>query len=78
MFDDFSFFPDIDLYYQGDSTEAYDLVDELALFTAPHDVAMAGESDISLMQLDLTLFRQVSEVMLGADSYQHFYRERKN
>lgn len=29
MFDGFSFFPDIDLYYQGDSTEAYDLVDEL-------------------------------------------------
>ena len=55
-----------------------DLVDELALFTAPHDVAMAGESDISLMQLDLTRFRQVSDAKLGADSYQHFCRERKN
>lgn len=30
MFEEFSFFPDIDLYYDGDSTEAYDLVDELA------------------------------------------------
>ena len=55
-----------------------DLVDELALFTAPHDVAMAGESDISLMQLDLTRFRQVIGAKLGADSYQHFCRERKN
>ena len=55
-----------------------DLVDELALFTAPHDVAMTGESDISLMQLDLTRFRQVSEAKLGADSYRHFCRERKN
>ena len=55
-----------------------DLVDELALFTAPHDVAMAGDSDISLMQLDLTRFRQVSDAKLGADSYQHFCRERKN
>lgn len=55
-----------------------DLVDELALFTAPHDVAMAGESDISLMQLDLTRFRQVNDAKLGADSYQHFCRERKN
>ncbi len=55
-----------------------DLVDELALFTAPHDVAMTGESDISLMQLDLTRFRQVIGAKLGADSYQHFCRERKN
>ena len=55
-----------------------DLVDELALFTAPHDVAMTGESDISLMQLDLTRFRQVSEARFESDSYQHFCRERKN
>ena len=55
-----------------------DLVDELALFTAPHDVAMTGESDISLMQLDLTRFRQVIGAKLGADSYQHFCCERKN
>ena len=55
-----------------------DLVDELALFTAPHDVAMTGESDISHMRLDLTRFRQVTEAKLGADSYRHFCRERKN
>ena len=55
-----------------------DLVDELALFTAPHDVAMTGESDISLMQLDLTRFRQTGEATLEGDSYRHFCRERKN
>ena len=55
-----------------------DLVDELALFRAPHDVAMTGESDISHMRLDLTRFRQVNEAKLGADSYRHFCRERKN
>ena len=55
-----------------------DLVDELAMFTAPHDMAMVGESDISLMQLDLTRFRQTGEATLESDSYQHFCRERKN
>jgi len=30
MFDDFSFFPDIDLYYDKDIKESYDLIDELA------------------------------------------------
>ena len=56
-----------------------DLVDELALFTAPHDVAMTGESDISLMQLDLTRFRQVGvEAKFGADGYRHFCREKEN
>ena len=55
-----------------------DLVDELAMFTAPHEVAMVGESDISLMQLDLTRFRQTGEATLEGDSYRHFCRERKN
>jgi len=30
MFDKFSFFPDIDLYYDTDCSEAYDLVDQIA------------------------------------------------
>lgn len=57
---------------------ADDLVDELALFTAPHEVGMAGESDISLMKLDLSCFMKIRETMLGPDSYAHYCRERKN
>ena len=30
MFENFSFFPDIDLYYDTDCTEAYDLVDVIS------------------------------------------------
>ena len=30
MFDKFSFYPDIDLYYDTDISEAYELVDEIA------------------------------------------------
>ena len=57
---------------------ADDLVDEIALFTAPHEVAMTGESDISQMQLDLTRFTKTHEAALGADRYVHYCRERKN
>ena len=57
---------------------ADDLVDELALFTAPHEVAMQGESDISQMQLNLARFAKTHEAMLGPDSYVHYCRERKN
>lgn len=56
---------------------AEDLVDELAVFTAPHEVAMAGESDISLMQLELSRFTEVHAATLGPDSYTHYARERK-
>jgi diaminohydroxyphosphoribosylaminopyrimidine deaminase/5-amino-6-(5-phosphoribosylamino)uracil reductase len=57
---------------------ADDVVDELALFTAPHEVAMSGESDISQMQLDLARFSETHAAMLGPDSYVHYCRERKN
>ena len=57
---------------------ADDVVDELALFTAPHEVAMSGESDISQMQLDLARFSKTHAAMLGPDSYVHYCRERKN
>ena len=57
---------------------ADDLVDEIALFTAPHEVAMTGESDISQMQLDLRRFSKTHQAMLGPDSYVHYCRERKN
>ena len=57
---------------------ADDVVDELALFTAPHEVAMSGESDISQMQLDLARFSKTHAAMLELDSYVHYCRERKN
>ncbi len=57
---------------------ADDLIDEVALFTAPHEVAMAGESDISQMQLDLSRFQKRRSTSLGSDTYAHYCRERKN
>ncbi|NCF78318.1 MAG: bifunctional diaminohydroxyphosphoribosylaminopyrimidine deaminase/5-amino-6-(5-phosphoribosylamino)uracil reductase RibD [Alphaproteobacteria bacterium] len=57
---------------------ADDVVDEIALFTAPHEVAMTGESDISQMQLGLARFSKTHAAMLGPDSYVHYCRERKN
>jgi diaminohydroxyphosphoribosylaminopyrimidine deaminase/5-amino-6-(5-phosphoribosylamino)uracil reductase len=57
---------------------ADDVVDEIALFTAPHEVAMSGESDISQMQLDLARFSKTHAAMLELDSYVHYCRERKN
>jgi riboflavin biosynthesis pyrimidine reductase len=54
-----------------------DLVDEIALFTAPHEVAMAGESDISLMKLDLSRFEKRCTATLDKDSYAYYCRERK-
>jgi diaminohydroxyphosphoribosylaminopyrimidine deaminase/5-amino-6-(5-phosphoribosylamino)uracil reductase len=57
---------------------AADLIDALAIFTAPHEVAMTGESDISQMQIDLTRFVKTHEAMLGPDHYGHYCRERKN
>lgn len=54
-----------------------DLVDALALFTAPHEVAMAGESDISLMKLDLSRFEKTYQATLDPDTYAHYCRERK-
>ncbi len=56
---------------------ADDLVDEIALFTAPHEVAMSGENDISQMQLDLSRFQKRSTAILGPDNYEHYCRERK-
>lgn len=55
---------------------AADVVDELALFTAPHELAMTGESDISQMKLDLGQFALRREASLGVDTYRHYARER--
>ena len=53
---------------------AADLVDELAHFTAPHELAMAGESDISLMKLDMQHFEEVAAYRAGPDLYTHYRR----
>ena len=53
---------------------AADLVDELAHFTAPHELAMTGESDISLMGLDMQHFEEVAAYRAGPDLYTHYRR----
>lgn len=55
---------------------AEDLVDELAIFSAPHKVDMSGESDISRMGLVLDQFALTAEQTLGDDIYRH-YRHKK-
>lgn len=54
---------------------AADLVDELAHFAAPHEVAMSGESDISVMGLDFTGFDVVGSFTAGEDRYTHYQRK---
>lgn len=49
-----------------------DLVDELAIFSAPHKVDMSGESDISRMGLVLNNFALTAEQTLGDDTYRHY------
>ena len=53
-----------------------ELVDELAIFSAPHKVDMSGESDISRMGLQLDSFTLTAEQQLGDDTYRH-YRQMK-
>jgi diaminohydroxyphosphoribosylaminopyrimidine deaminase/5-amino-6-(5-phosphoribosylamino)uracil reductase len=57
---------------------AEDLVDEVAHFIAPHEVDMAGESDISLMKLDMTRFALAAEYTVAPDSYRHYRRKGEN
>lgn len=54
---------------------AADLVDALAHFAAPHEVAMSGESDISVMGLDFTDFDIVGSFTAGEDRYTHYQRK---
>lgn len=51
---------------------ADDIVDELAIFSAPHKVDMSGESDISRMGLVLNAFALTAEQSLGDDIYRHY------
>lgn len=57
---------------------AADLVDALAHFAAPHELAMAGESDISIMGLDMRLFEAQAGLQAGLqagpDRYTHYRR----
>ena len=51
------------------------LVDAVAYFKAPHEVAIYGESDISSMGLDLAgAFDQHEQLILGDDIYQSWHR----
>ena len=52
-----------------------DLVDELAVFSAPHEVVMDGESDISRMKLDLSAFIETMNLRADMDSYTHYRRK---
>ena len=54
---------------------ADDLVDEVAHFIAPHEVDMTGESDISLMGLDVGRFDLLAEYDAAPDSYLHYRRK---
>ena len=54
---------------------AADLVDELAHFIAPHEVDMTGESDISLMGLDVAQFDLQAKYDAAPDSYLHYRRK---
>lgn len=54
---------------------ADDLVDAVSLFSAPHNVDMEGESDISRMGLDLSGFMQIEKQRLGVDTYRHYVRK---
>jgi diaminohydroxyphosphoribosylaminopyrimidine deaminase/5-amino-6-(5-phosphoribosylamino)uracil reductase len=54
---------------------ADDLVDAVSLFSAPHNVDMDGESDISRMGLDLSGFMQIEKQRLGVDTYRHYVRK---
>ena len=49
-----------------------DLVDALAIFSAPHDIDLSGESDISRMGLALDRFALTAEQTLGTDVYRHY------
>lgn len=52
------------------------LVDAIAYFQAPHEVAISGESDISLMGLDLSgAFVAHHHLTLGDDIYQSWQRQ---
>ena len=53
------------------------LVDRLAVFSAPHDIDMAGESDISRMKLDFAEFVPVAEQQLGVDVFRHYRRKQE-
>ena len=53
---------------------AEDLVDELAHFMAPHELAMTGESDISIMELAFDRFACISDRQVGGDTYKHYIR----
>ena len=50
------------------------LVDRLAVFSAPHSIDMAGESDISRMKLDFADFTLIAEQPLGEDVFRHYRR----
>lgn len=52
-----------------------DLVDELAVFVAPHEVVMDGESDISRMKLDYSAFVETLKSRADADIYTHYRRK---
>ncbi len=54
------------------------LVDAIAYFQAPHEVAISGESDISFMGLDLAGdFYQLDQLTLGEDIFQSWQRQPK-
>ena len=55
-----------------------DLVDELALFKASHEIELDGESDISRMGLDLARFTLVAAHRLADDTYSHYYRNKED
>jgi diaminohydroxyphosphoribosylaminopyrimidine deaminase/5-amino-6-(5-phosphoribosylamino)uracil reductase len=51
-----------------------DLVDELAMFVAPHEVALAEKSDMAQMELHLDRFMLTEEKRFADDTYYHYRR----